>query len=248
MSSETARWFEKHPARGSSSVRLFCVPHAGGSGYPYRAWMSHLPDTVELFGVRLPGRGPRIAETAFRRMEALVTALSGAVVEHLDKPFAVLGHSMGALIAFELCARLEQRGFKASHLFVSATRAPHISRTGKPLHLLPRDAFVEELRKFNGTAPELLEDESMISTFLPLLRADFELMETYPVRASAPIPCPITSLGGHGDETVTKQELEEWSRYTTRSFRCFMFPGDHFFITTHAPAVLRTLGETISAI
>ena len=88
--------------------------------------MSHLPDTVELFGVRLPGRGPRIAETAFRRMEALVTALSGAVVEHLDKPFAVLGHSMGALIAFELCARLEQRGFKASHLFVSATRAPHI--------------------------------------------------------------------------------------------------------------------------
>lgn len=248
MSSESQIWFEKYTARRSSSVRLFCVPHAGAAGYPYRAWMSHLPDTVELFGVRLPGRGPRITETAFRRMETLVMALTGAIVEHLDKPFVMFGHSMGALIAFELCARLEQYGFKASHLFVSATSAPHFPRAGKSLHLLPRDAFVEELRKLNGTSPELLEDEPLLSAFLPILRADFELVETYPVRANAPIRSPITSFGGQGDETVTKNELEEWSLHTTKSFRCVMFPGDHFFITTQSPAVLLTLSETICAL
>jgi medium-chain acyl-[acyl-carrier-protein] hydrolase len=248
MAREHSRWFEKHPARGSSSLRVFCIPHAGGSGYPYRTWLSHLPEHLELVGVRLPGRGARFAEIAFRRMEPLVAALTEAVAQEIDSPFALFGHSMGALIAFELCARLANRGLNASHLFVSGTRPPHIARSEeKPLHTLPRDEFLEELRKLNGTATELLEDASAVASLLPPLRADFELVETYPTRIRPAVACPLTALGGAGDPTVAPEHLDEWSRYTTQSFSRVLFPGDHFFIMTEQAAVLRTLSHALCA-
>jgi medium-chain acyl-[acyl-carrier-protein] hydrolase len=247
MSSDSCIWFEKHAARGPRSLRLFCIPHAGGSGYPYRSWMSRLPPFIELFGVRLPGRGPRAAEVAFHRMEPLLPPLTAAVAEHLDVPFALFGHSMGALIAFELCTQLGQRGFDAAHLFVSATRAPHFSRTEKQLHTLPRSVFLQELRQLNGTATQILEDEAMMSSFLPLLRADFELVETYPARVRPPVHCPLTALGGFSDTTVKEEQLQAWSQYTTRGFQRVMLPGDHFFINTQESAVLSLLSATFNA-
>lgn len=247
MPAEDSRWFDKHCARAGRPLRLFCIPHAGAAGYPYRAWMPHLPESIEVIGVRLPGRGARIAEVAFRRMDPLVTALTEAIIAELGRPFALFGHSMGALIAFELCARLGQLGFEPRHLFVSGTRAPHLPRDEKALHTLPRERFIQELRALNGTATELLEDESVVASLLPPLRADFELVETYPARERARLTCPITAFGGRDDPTVSEDELAAWSRYTTQDFRRVLFPGDHFFIASEQSAVLRTISQTLSA-
>lgn len=238
-------WFERHAARGTTAARLFCIPHAGGSGYAYRDWMPHLPESVELLGVRLPGRGSRQREPAYVRMEPLVSALGAAILEHVDKPFALFGHSMGALIAFELSARLAQRGLLPLHLFVSGTRPPHFSRNEPELHRLPPESFLEELRHLNGTPLEILEDESMMSGLLPVLRADFELVETYPARARPAVYCPITALGGTEDQLVSEQQLQEWSLYTRLAFRCRLFPGDHFFINSLESEVLALIKTTL---
>jgi medium-chain acyl-[acyl-carrier-protein] hydrolase len=245
MSADSLLWFERYPARGPTLARLFCIPHAGGSGYAYRDWIPHLPQWLELIGVRLPGRGARVREPAFHRMEPLISALGAAILQHLDKPFALFGHSMGALVAFELSMRLAPRGLLPFHLFVSGTRPPHFSRDEKQLHRLPRESFLEELRKLNGTALEILEDDTVMSSLLPVLRADFELVETYPARARPAVYCPITALGGREDETVSEQELQEWSHYTRLAFRCHMFPGDHFFIGPQEVEMLSLISTTI---
>ncbi|MFK2889778.1 thioesterase II family protein [Dyella flagellata] len=229
-------------------MSLFSIPHAGGSGYPYTAWRRRLPESVTVFGVRLPGRGPRITESPYRRMEPLASALCDAMTEKLDGPFVMFGHSMGALIAFEVCSRLQQRGFSASHLIVSGAHPPHRPRGEKQLHLLPRNEFLQAIKNYRGIAAEIFEEEELVSMFVPILRADFELVETYPVRSHPPVACPITAFGGEQDHAVNADWLQEWSRYTSSSFRRQMFPGGHFFISTHEKEVLSAVNDMTEGI
>lgn len=153
----------------------------------------------------------------------------------LDKPFAFFGHSMGAILAYELAINMRQLfGVLPLRLFVSGARAPDLRREEKKISLMDDDELIEELRELNGTPEELLKDRSTMQLLLPLLRADFELLDAYVPKDERPLECPITVFGGLGDLEVSSGEIAAWRRYTQGEFSAHMLPGDHFFINSIA--------------
>jgi medium-chain acyl-[acyl-carrier-protein] hydrolase len=185
-------------------------------------------------------------ETSFSRLSPLVQALAEALVPLLDMPFAVFGHSLGALVGFELARALrKQSGVQPVHLFVSADRAPQIPLPGRPIHALPEGEFLAELRCLNGTPGKVLEHAELMRIMLPILRADFAVYETYAYSAEPPLDCAISSFGGLQDRKVNCGDLEAWRDQTRASFSLRMFPGDHFFLNTSQSLLLRVLSEEL---
>jgi medium-chain acyl-[acyl-carrier-protein] hydrolase len=225
---------------------LFCFPYAGGGASIYRDWGRRLPGNIETCPVQLPGRETRFREPAFTRVEPLVEALAQSLRPKLDRPFAFFGHSLGALVAFELSRRLQHcHRLQPIRLFVSGCEAPQTRSPGKSLHALPTAEFREELRRLHGTPTAVLENDELMELMLPTLRADFSLWETYVYAASPPLTCPIIALGGLGDDLVSRKELQAWDELTTGQFRLRMFPGDHFFLNSAQPLVTRILAQEL---
>jgi medium-chain acyl-[acyl-carrier-protein] hydrolase len=242
----TSDWVTFPQPVPQAQLRLFCFPYAGGNSLIYRKWPTGLPATVELCALQLPGHGNRLREVPFDRLMALVSALATELCPYLDKPFAFFGHSMGALISFEL-ARLLRReyGKEPAHLFVSGHRGPQL-RSGEPRTFdLPREEFIEKLRRLNGTPREVLEHPELINLMTPVLRADFAVSETYEYLDEKPLDCHLTAFGGVGDIEVTRKHLEAWRSQTRATFSLRMFPGDHFFLNTAQPALLQALSQDL---
>lgn len=196
--------------------------------------------------MQLPGREDRSREPAFTDLDALVEALEHALLPYLDVPFALFGHSMGALISFELTRRLRRRhALEPAHLFLSGRRAAQIPHRGHIVHRMPEPQLIDELRRLNGTPAEALENARLMRQVLPVLRADFAVCETYSYRDDAPLDCPITVLGGLRDPMTSRDDLAAWRRQTRGAFTQRMFPGDHFFIHGAQPMVLYTMTPTL---
>lgn len=244
-----SRWRYPLPRRVAPRVRLMCLPYAGGSAAAFRGWERLLPPAVELFLVELPGRGMRIREEPLRAVDEIVEHLADAVGAELDAPFALFGHSMGALLAFELARSLRRRGSAGPlALAVSGFAAParHAASDREPLHRLPAASLRETLHRLQGTPREILESRSMMELLLPILRADLQVCETYVYRDEAPLDVPLLAFGGDADPEVPREALEAWALETSDVFRCRLLPGDHFFVRTAAAEILRTLGEELA--
>ncbi len=230
-------------------LRLFCLPFAGGATTAYREWPEKIYPPVEVLLVELPGRGRRIREKLRTRMGGLIPELGEALLPYLDKPFAFFGHSMGALLAFELSHFLQERFRKQPvQLFLSGREAPHISDLQEPFHLLPNDQLIAKLRQLNGTPQEVLENIELMELMLPIIRADFELCETYQFFGKPPLTCPITVFGGYQDENVPVENLRQWEQHTQKNFRMHLLPGDHFFIYQSSDQFFYILNEELSAL
>jgi medium-chain acyl-[acyl-carrier-protein] hydrolase len=242
----TERWLAPARPRAQAEVRLFCFPYAGGGASIFRGWADGLPDAVEACPVQLPGREARFREAAFTRLRPLVESLAAGLRPHLDRPFAFFGHSLGALVAFELARRLARDGRPGPvHLFVSGCVAPQTATRETSIHTLPDAEFREELRRLNGTPAAALDDDELMELVLPTLRADFALYETYAFDPGPPLACPITALGGLGDDGVGSQDLDAWREQTTGPFRMRMLPGDHFFVHTARTPLLRAVEQAL---
>ncbi len=225
------RWIPFRQPDPKAQLRLFCLPYAGAGALIFRKWSDTLPRDIEVCPIQLPGRGTRLTEPPFTKLSCLIEALAQALDPLLDKPFAFFGHSLGALIAFELARQIRrQHGVHPVHLFVSAGRAPQIPHRAPPIHTLPDKEFLAELRRLNGTPRELLDHEELMEVMLPILRADFALYETYLYSTEPPLSCPISAFGGLQDRRVSASDLEAWRSQTSASFSLRMFPGDHFFL------------------
>ncbi|HKV41924.1 MAG TPA: alpha/beta fold hydrolase, partial [Blastocatellia bacterium] len=149
-------WFVRKSPNASPRLRLFCFPYAGGGAAAYRTWPRSLPADIEVIPVELPGRGSRLAEPAFKRVPALIDGLTEAILPVLGTDFAFFGHSMGAVIAFELAREIRRRrGIQPRHLFASGRRAPQIPDDDPRIFDLPYDEFVAELKTLNGTPKEV---------------------------------------------------------------------------------------------
>jgi medium-chain acyl-[acyl-carrier-protein] hydrolase len=172
--------------------------------------------------------------------------MTTALAPYLDKPFSFFGHSMGAIIAFEVSRRLRAVSLAGPlDLFVSGSRAPQLPDKAPPTYDLPEPAFIEELRQLNGTPQEVLEHPELMQVLIPLLRADFELVQTYVYSEKPPLACTITVFGGTEDKQVTPEGLEGWRAQTNSGFSLHMLPGDHFFLLTATQALLRIISETL---
>ena len=241
-------WIVPRGPRLQTRLRLFCFPYAGSGASVFRTWPDGLPSDVEVCPVQLPGRGTRLTERPFSRLAPLVQALAQALIPLLDKPFAFFGHSLGALVSFELAREVrDQYGVLPVRLFISALQAPQIPYRRPPIHTLSDREFLAELRLLNGTPAEVLEHQELMEIMLPVLRADFALYETYMYPPDSPLDCPISAFGGLQDRKVTQRDLEAWRDQTSRSFTLQMFPGDHFFLNTSQSLLLRALSQELRA-
>lgn len=240
-------WLTNSRPNPRAVVRLFCFPYAGGRAAIYRNWPERLPPTVELWALEIPGRGGRLSEPPFTRMELLVKAIAPALLPFLDRPFAFFGHSMGAVIAYELARLLErEHGRPPGHLFVSGRRAPHLAEPRLHSYNLPDREFLEHLRHLNGTPEEVINNQELMQLMLPVLRADFELIQTYAYAQGAPLTCPLSALGGLEDRDVKRECLEAWREHTTARFALALFPGDHFFLHGAQPLLLHCLSQELT--
>jgi medium-chain acyl-[acyl-carrier-protein] hydrolase len=214
------------------------VPYAGGNTTIFRSWPKSLP-SVDFYALGLPGREARFTEPPFTAIDPLVASAVKAMRPLAERPFALFGHSMGGLIAFEIARQLRRRNAEAPvHLFVSGFRAPHLPDPRPPLFDLPRARFIDELRRIS--APNLDPDQhaELIDLMLPTLRADFRVVQTYGYRAEAMLTCPITAFGGSQDIDVSERDLQEWRQQTSAAFTMKMLPGGHFFLQTQSQNLL----------
>lgn len=231
----------------AARMRLFALPFAGGGASLFRLWPDGLPSDVELCAIQLPGRETRYREPGFVRMTELIPELAAAIEPLLDRPFAIFGHSMGSLIALELSRELRRRGARMpASLIVAGHAAPQLPRRSPILHTLSDAAFRTELRRLNGTPTTVLDNDELLDVFMPTLRADFALSETYDCHDQPPLDVPLIVLGGTHDPRACRDELEQWRVHSAGPFRVEMFDGDHFFITSHRNELLASLTNVLS--
>ncbi len=244
----TQGWLFLPNPNPQAALRLFCFPYAGAGATVFRRWSAGLPANVEVCALRLPGREGRLREPAFDRLAPLVDALAAELLPALDRPFAFFGHSMGALVAFELARRLRRDGRPGPRrLFVSGRIAPHCQRD-RSCHALPEPQFREELRRLGGTPREVLEHPELMRVLLPILRADFAVCETYAHEPDEPLGCPITAFGGLDDEMTRREQLEGWAAHTRAGFRLRMLAGNHFFLHSAEARLLQMLADELNSL
>jgi medium-chain acyl-[acyl-carrier-protein] hydrolase len=182
-------------------------------------------------------------------MKPLAGAIAQAILPYVDKPFAFFGHSMGALVGYEVARLLRDgHGLEPTHLFVSAHGGPHIPESDRHVYKLSDSEFVKHLRTLNGTPNEVFDHPELMQLLLPILRADFELLGTYDYQPGAPFNCPITVFGGTQDYSVTPEQLEGWKIHTTANCLVKFLPGDHFYLLSHKSLLLRMLAEELHRI
>ena len=241
-------WFHCRRPSPNARLRLLCFPYAGGGVSVFRAWPDGLPADLEVWAIQLPARDGRLRERAPEAVQTVAAAAADGLMPLLDTPFACFGHSMGALIAFEFARELRRRGAASPmHLFASARRAPQLPRADVPLHTLPDDLFLEQLRqRYNGIPAAILAEPELLKLFLPMLRADFKMIETYQYAAEAPLDCPVTAFGGDQDALATPDDLAAWRAQTRGTFKQQMFAGGHFYLQAALPQLLAAVVLALS--
>ncbi|MEZ4868210.1 MAG: alpha/beta fold hydrolase [Caldilineaceae bacterium] len=244
------QWLRIGRPNPDAGLRLFCFPYAGGAASIYRTWSQHLPAEIEVCAVQLPGRENRIRERPFTNVAALVQALLPNLLPYLDRPFALFGHSMGSLIAYAVAQQLHQfYGQTPISLLVSGRRAPFLPEPEGLLHTLANDErFLTELQqRYNNIPAVIFQDAELRELFVPLLRADLTLVETYQATAQRPLPCPIYAFGGEHDSRASYAELSAWRELTQSDFDLHLFPGDHFYLNEQQQPLLATMTQILSA-
>lgn len=239
-------WFVRHGS-ADPALRLFCFSYAGGGTTVFRGWGDHLPDQVEVCAVQLPGRESRAAEPSYRRLVPLVADLHTAIAPLLDRPFALFGHSMGALVAFELARQLRRAGApQPERLFLAAFRAPQLPNPNIRIYHLPDEVLKTVLAK-EGTPQDVLDNDELMRALLPTLRADFELCDTYEYLPEAPLSVPVSVFGGQHDVRVGRADLDQWKVQAGNGFGLTMLPGSHFFIHGSQDLLLAQLTSELQA-
>lgn len=228
--------------------KLFCFPYAGGSSVIYEKWRKELSPSIELIPVEYAGRGTRFTTPPFTNINDVVEDAFHAIKKHLDTTsyYSFFGHSMGALIAYELSHKLIQLNFTAPvHIFFSGKLAPHIENEYKLIHNLEDIEFKEELLKLGGTPREALENKDWTKLFLPILRADFKAVEEYSYsKKNNTLPCDFTILYGQ-DDLLTANKIEEWQHHTKNKCTFSRFSGGHFFIANHVNEIVNVINDTL---
>ena len=217
--------------RTDAHTRVFCLPHAGAGASAYRTWSNELLPGLQLCAVQLPGRENRLGEPPIDSAAALVRELVSGLHPFLDRPFVVFGHSMGALLAFELACELRRAGLpQPARLFLAAHKAPHLPFDQPPVHQLNPREFRAELRRLEGTPETVLANEELMQIAEPILRADFRLCETYVYEPVEPLDVPFSVFGGENDPKVSAAALEPWRAHTRVSMSVRALPGGHLFL------------------
>ncbi|TKH41451.1 thioesterase [Paenibacillus terrae] len=230
-------------------ITLFFIPYAGGSASVSFKWKKLLLPQIKLVPLELAGRGIRSGEPLKDSIEEMSKDLLLKISQEIapGDPYAIYGHSMGTMIAFELYYKLVAGGYgKPAHLFVSGGRAPHVPRDFPWAHDLPAEQFRTHLQRYGQLSEAIFDNRELYDYFIPVLRADFKAVETYEYMTPAvPLNCSVTALTGLTDNTMTLQDAEAWGQHTDQNFRIFTFDGGHFFIHDEVEQITQIINETL---
>lgn len=242
LSVDSDRWCRRFHPSPTAGRRLVCFPHAGGSAVFYFPVSAELHGPVDLLAVQYPGRQDRRAERGAEDLHLMADEVAEALGPWDDLPLTLFGHSMGALVAFEVARRIERAGGRVDHLFVSGRQGPAVDRP-EPSHPLDDEGIVAEVRAMSGTDARLLEDEELLRMVLPALRADYRALRAYRADHGAAVACPITALVGDRDPWTPLPEAGAWRDRTTAAFDLKVFPGGHFYLSDRPDDVIGMLRE-----
>lgn len=229
-----------------ADIRLLCLPHAGAGAAVYRAWGSGLPSHIAVCPVQPPGREKRRGEPPLVTVEAVVSPLAREIVSEVRPPYALFGHSTGALCAFELVRELRRLGARQPvHLFVSGRRAPQIPMERTNLSGMSVGELADVLRGLGGTPQEILQNRELLVLMQPLLAADFSVNEAYSYRPEPPVEIPITVFAATEDVGADVEQLAPWEEQTCAEFRMHTLAGGHFAVFDRAPEVHRLISAAL---
>jgi surfactin synthase thioesterase subunit len=224
-------------------MNLFCLPFAGGSSYHYREFQKFTASFIHIIPIELPGRGRRFSEPLLTDIHEMVEDVLIQIRPELDKPYAIYGHSLGAKLGYLLTKRIINGNLpEPLHLFLSGCEGPSIEPKERNRHLLPRKEFMEMLNRFEGTPVEVLENRELMDFFEPVIRADFQAVDTYVYNQSKPFDIPVTVMIGK-NERFTPEGVMKWQDITTRKISVKEFPGGHFFLFNHLPKLGKIFSE-----
>lgn len=244
----TNPWLACWTPVAEARLRLFCFPYAGSGASVYRGWSRDLRGDVEVCPVQYPGRETRIREPAQTSLMALVQQAATGLADRLDRPYAFFGHSMGALVAFELARELAKRGLRPpEHVVLSGFRSPLLPYVSALPFDLPTPEFVDRLRQLDGTPKQALDCPELLDVFLPILRADCQACDEYRLTDRAPLACPMAVFGGVDDPDAGEDVLRQWQALAGSSFTLRMFDGGHFFVQSARAQVLAELSTLLQS-
>lgn len=232
----------------SGGIQLFCFAHAGGGPSLFRPWRGKLAPGSVVRPVQLPGRGSRLAEPPLRRMADLVDPLCQALEPYLSQPYALFGHSMGAVVAYEVARSFSAAAVPGPACLLVSGRAPRLPSGWRQVHALPDDEFLAEVSRLNGMPAEVLGDPDLLSMLLPALRGDYELSETYEPPSGASLRCPVTAYLSTADPDTGEQEMRCWQEVSTGEFAMRVFSGDHFYLKGGRQDVLSAVRDDLSRV
>ncbi|MFE7270604.1 thioesterase II family protein [Streptomyces sp. NPDC057623] len=243
--SPSSPWIRRYAPAPDAPVRLVCLPHAGGSAAFYSGVARTLSPRVDVLAVQYPGRLERRREPPMESLTELADALVDELLPWADRDLAVFGHSLGAMVGFEVARRLEARGRAPVALLVSGRGAP--SRHRREFTERPADpVLIQQLRRLGGTDPRVFDNEDLVELALPVLRADYELVENYRYRPGPPLSCPVTALNGVDDPKVTTADVEAWREHTTAAFDSVTYPGGHFYLVDRPGEVTGAIADRLA--
>lgn len=236
----------RYAAPVTPRLRLFCFPHAGAGASFFANWPERLPAGVEVNAIQLPGREHRLREEPFVTLPPLLEMVLEEIRPFLDLPFAFLGYSFGALIAFEMARQLRHQGQPLpQRLFVLARRAPQLPPHLPPAHQLADAELINWMRDLGGTPDVLLEHPELLPIFLPILRADLTLHESYTYQPEPPLDLAISAFCGLGDSQASRAEMAAWREQSNGEYELRLYPGGHFFVKHYLATVVRDVSARL---
>lgn len=247
MSDRPARnpWFP-FGAAPDARIRLLCLPHAGAGAAAYRAWGAGLPAGIAACPVQPPGREMRHREAPLTSAHELASLLAPEVIACVTPPYALFGHSTGALAAFQLARQIRKLGgLAAVHLFVSGRPAPQIPLKRTALQTVPVTELAKVLRKLGGTPEVVLRDEAMLRLIHPVLVADFAVNEEYVYQPEVPLAVPVTVFAATGDPGTSSAQAAAWADQTSAAFQLRLVKGGHFAVFERAAEIQRDMADAL---
>jgi medium-chain acyl-[acyl-carrier-protein] hydrolase len=244
----SGNWVSCARPQPAAPWRLWCLPYAGGGAAAWNAWNPPLAGIAEIAALRPPGRESRLLEAPCTQGAVLVDQLLTKMEPHLGRKYALAGHSLGGMLAFELARLARARGLpQPAALVVSGARAPGMPRREPDLRELPDAEFIAELdRRYQGIPAAVRSEPELLSLLLPVMRGDLTIFETYEYIAGAPLSIPLLAMSGEQDPHVTRAEALAWGRHTIGKFEAEFFPGGHFFIQSEHRAVTARVARFLS--
>lgn len=241
---ESTAWVRRFHPSPDAHTRLICFPHAGGSATFYFPVSRAMSPVLDVLAIQYPGRQDRRAEPCVDDLRKLADLVVDELHPWIDRPVVLFGHSLGATLAFEVALTLRREGITPLGLFASGRRAPSRHRDER-VHLADDDQLVADLKRLSGTESQMLDDDEVLRMILPAMRSDYRAAETYRYQPGPKLDCPVVALVGDDDPQVTIDEARAWGEHTTAGFDLRVFTGGHFYLNTHAAAVMNAITEHI---